>query len=935
MVACAPHKMIAGVKVPGTDGLTHDFRYPRGSDENAKGVEAAFANIPFAQAMALAWTSDAHCTTYTVERDGVPLPAQPRVNKQALWWMRKQGFELRHHALWADIDLPDHDKTWRQSGWIARTSLADQYAYSAGLVDCWLYFTAKGLRAIRPLATPVLPEQYEALVTTWYADLEAQGIKPDGMCRDWTRLYRLPNVIRQGDTAIQRPIRDQCRRVVVWDNPVPDVALVEEGSQKRKQARRKGRKLEPLVHVRSLDSIPLERAARAIAEAMPARGAGRSHDLALRLAGWLVRRPQWVPIGHVVAMVERIASLAGWGEHGDRRKAAQTTVERYHQEYTVRGDLPPDIDRACQAALDPKAIIVDKVKAARMLREAIGTGDDVTLIKARCGTGKTRQTEEIAAAAHADGVRTVISVPTNALAKQIAEHLRKRSLPVLRYFGPTSARDEEGKPLCHYHPAAMAIASAGLSVQKHLCHGKDEGNPRCDKFDGCEARQGAEGDSSAKIIIGNHGLLGALLDSTGARGRLVIDEPPPPLGVEAIRIADLESIISDGERFFAPAFAFAFEGALRALAGWAHTAAPWELEGAVVPLAGQHRALDEAAKGKQVPPLRMTAGTRRGLLFTDRDHAAIERVGRIACAIMRAAHESDATACTYTPHGRSTGDVHVALVLSHPAIVDALQSDVPVALMAADIDLIKAPLEALAGKDLPLVEVAAPDGCEVRRVHIECNGSRARWGRADRPKGAVPKALAMIREHLGGDAKIGLITFKALAGSLTEGLADISSAHYGALRGLDHWSNYDAVVTVGDPRPNLDAVRLVCTDVDANAMADQMATAELEQAHGRLRTVHRDSDRPAMMIHIGALLPRDWPVEAVEVVDPRQGAPKRENAFTGDVGQLRALIKRKGGRKRVSAALGMSESAVGSWSSGRRTPTGAQVALIAALDDHA
>jgi hypothetical protein len=81
--------------------------------------------------------------------------------------------------------------------------------------------------------------------------------------------------------------------------------------------------------------------------------------------------------------------------------------------------------------------------------------------------------------------------------------------------------------------------------------------------------------------------------------------------------------------------------------------------------------------------------------------------------------------------------------------------------------------------------------------------------------------------------------------------------HYGALRGLNHMAAVDALVTLGDPWPNLGVARDEAFFLglgDAwESRYEAKARAELEQAHGRLRAVRRT--RPGRALHVGALLP--------------------------------------------------------------------------------
>ena len=94
----------------------------------------------------------------------------------------------------------------------------------------------------------------------------------------------------------------------------------------------------------------------------------------------------------------------------------------------------------------------------------------------------------------------------------------------------------------------------------------------------------------------------------------------------------------------------------------------------------------------------------------------------------------------------------------------------------------------------------------------------------------------------------------------------------------------DALATLGDPWPNLGQVQ---HDIAFLGLADAweerveaMCRAELEQAHGRLRTVHRT--RPGRALHVGRVLPggTGWKGGGVEIRTNRGGRPRNKEAMT-------------------------------------------------------
>jgi DNA-binding transcriptional regulator YiaG len=104
--------------------------------------------------------------------------------------------------------------------------------------------------------------------------------------------------------------------------------------------------------------------------------------------------------------------------------------------------------------------------------------------------------------------------------------------------------------------------------------------------------------------------------------------------------------------------------------------------------------------------------------------------------------------------------------------------------------------------------------------------------------------------------------------------------HYGALEGLDFMAGCDATVTFMDPRPNLgdEELRAAFLGLDPSGRLDQLAAAELQQAHGRLRTIHRQ--RPGRQLHVGAVVPAGWAGLDVRVEGLRVGRPRHVAAMS-------------------------------------------------------
>jgi hypothetical protein len=125
---------------------------------------------------------------------------------------------------------------------------------------------------------------------------------------------------------------------------------------------------------------------------------------------------------------------------------------------------------------------------------------------------------------------------------------------------------------------------------------------------------------------------------------------------------------------------------------------------------------------------------------------------------------------------------------------------------------------------------------------------------------------------------------------------EILLGHYAAVRGLNRWKECDAIVTLGDPRPNIDAHLLDLGVLrgegeTANARIRAEAEAELGQAHDRLRVVWRD--RPGWALHVGSLLPRRWdPTKIVRRPCAMRGGKMRGGSMTRE--ELHGLLKQSG-----------------------------------------
>lgn len=156
------------------------------------------------------YASDAHFVGYVCtwrEDDGTiaggtPGSMQPRLNKGGLRLARERGLvSCRVNVLVADVDNGEK----LHNPWASDDEARGAVVRVKRLVPtCGVYATSGGLRIVQPMTRAIEVEQYELVLASWLAELAGKGIaslKHLLDCRDWTRHYRLPHVVREGRRA--------------------------------------------------------------------------------------------------------------------------------------------------------------------------------------------------------------------------------------------------------------------------------------------------------------------------------------------------------------------------------------------------------------------------------------------------------------------------------------------------------------------------------------------------------------------------------------------------------------------------------------------------------------------------------------------------------------------------------------------------------------
>jgi hypothetical protein len=998
LVAVARSKLVAGVEAPGFRGLTYDWRVvaldPKNPDPaNTKKIKGDLEVTDLGNALEQAWKEDAHFVTYVVRQGGAPLLRQPRVNKGGVAWLREQGFELSAEVLVADVDNPGH------APWTPELRAELEHARAkAALATAGVYLTAHGWRVVQPLARPLPVEAFEAALRGWLVELEAEGIAIDWACADWTRMFRLPRVRRDGRAQKGELLLERMRPI--------DPPAVKAQARAGRAARGKPRRPGGVDVVHELPATWSDRVAP-IAAALRIGGyQGQRHEVALALAGALLGRR--VPAEYVPAIATAAIAAAGW-DAAHHQKSAEDTVHRWASGSAVKGaralgELAPSVLEALDEVLDAGAQRV----AAQATPEPTESLDEATtrleellddvpagllLVRAQCGLGKTRaamiaavrraSTKHRTAGEHSRAPlhsKTAISVPTTKLARELEDKLRALGVDAVRFFGVLSVVGDDGAPVCQFGPAGRALAGGGQSIPWEFCEGR--GRDACDLAETCPAYGGRAGPKEARVAVGPHSMLAELEGWCGSTGLLVIDEPPELLVTEVLRAADIASARATLVRF-EPRYAAAMAPALAAVEAWLGRE-PLDYVGAIDEAfeAGVDQDLLEAAfeqtgadtvrdaarnafkpdhKGSFAPPIKWAE-----LMVARRLPAYAARLGeasRVVGAVWRCLNVDEAVVRVEV-RGR---DGELALVCTWPdkQLRGALRRDGAVAVLDAGAELHRPVMAKVVGYEPPMHTFAAPDGAPVERVLLRTtSGTRAGWmpggvlhvGRvAQAVRAAVDWALEhpgplgiitfipvelALRAALGQDvriawgrARLGVAVLELVKATLEPELARLGGVrlelgHYGAMRGLDGWKDLDALVTLGDPWKNLGDVQhevdFLGLDGGWEARLEAQARAELEQAHGRLRTVHRT--RPARQLHVGALVPYGWPSWATR--RPTEGRPVGVAAVGAD--ELRDLVARAGGTGRASDAVEVDRKTMQRYlSGGRGVPPDVVIALRA------
>jgi len=943
-----------------------------GFDGSGRRVSDAYEVMDLREAIERVYTTDAHHVCYVVEG----ATRQPRINKPGLPYFDRPVLTT---AFVCDVDNPGHAE-WTDA---LRVQAAYEWDSIPELSTCGVYHTLHGRHIIQPLAEPIPVARAEPCIRRWLLSLESAGLEVDWSCRDWTRHFRLANVVRPRSGPFRSPLVDLDRMRPIALDPVAEPPPAE--MPEPAPAPRALRQHADLAWAADLPDPWKERAV-ALARAIRQCVTESWHEMYLALGGALLARG--LPAERLPAMIDWIATAAGSAKPASHARGAQDTARRYADRLAVTGY--PTLRRRWRTvaeALDDtaparaEARLRAQVKApppdppqpldesiAAMTAAIRDAPDGLTVISAECGLGKTTVAIAVAseraarpyATASAEGLRapasskTSISVDKNALAIQVASDLRARGTAVRRVFGPLSVVREDGTPECRIAAVARPLVEGGQPMRWVLC--KD-----CEHREVCAAKDGVEGPDDARVSVGPHALLAELDAAAGSTGLLLIDEPPPALETVVMGRRDFADA-RDRIDSFEGTYALAMKPIVEAFDRWMDIAEGDVLTAPVVALRQTAPGADVSAwievardaiaaeRRSRAPPIqRADLHVAKG---SERYAKQLGNASRVLGALHRAVTSADRIAMRVE---KRAGAPSLVLTMPRASLARALQRQGAVVVTDANAALHLPIYEALVGYAPRFHRFAAADGAPIARTLIRCRtATRKGWFTGGRVvvEAVVPALRAAVDWALedGACRRIGVISMRQVRlhleaawrpearapEELTEGAVHEARAklgpilkrwpgaivfgHYGALRGLNTMADVDALITLGDPWPNVGDARNDAVFLGLGAAWEQrleaMCRAELEQAHGRIRAVHRT--RRGRALHVGTVLPsgHGWAAGGVELRAMKTGPAREASAM--EATEVAEHVKRIGGMRSLARALGCSPSTIVRYCAGDR-----------------
>jgi hypothetical protein len=158
---------------------------------------------PLEEALSTEYSTDAHFVTYRPLKTRDPYP---RCNKTVLGQIRNREEDLVTDMMVFDWDLPGH-RAWNPREPEAWMDAFKALGQDIPWVSKWTYsyFTEHGVRIIYLLDQTIPVDQAEGHHKWMVKELFRHKLVLDHKCSDWTRVFRLPQVLRDGKNTWEQP----------------------------------------------------------------------------------------------------------------------------------------------------------------------------------------------------------------------------------------------------------------------------------------------------------------------------------------------------------------------------------------------------------------------------------------------------------------------------------------------------------------------------------------------------------------------------------------------------------------------------------------------------------------------------------------------------------------------------------------------------------
>jgi len=191
--------------------------------EDAEAPLLEFA--PYDQAMSTEWPTDAHFVTYTLRNSEGLTGEFPRLTKLMESHVRPVGGGIFVGSFVLDFDNPNHAE-WDDALREAFISAFGEACDRSPVLSKWacVHTTQHGARIIYILDREVSAHESEGRYRWLVEHARSHGLMVDESVFDWTRMFRLPRVIRDGQPTSRATYFDISER---WEQRLPVSDTVE------------------------------------------------------------------------------------------------------------------------------------------------------------------------------------------------------------------------------------------------------------------------------------------------------------------------------------------------------------------------------------------------------------------------------------------------------------------------------------------------------------------------------------------------------------------------------------------------------------------------------------------------------------------------------------------------------------------------------------